>query len=61
MQTLDNIQGLLTRIQDSQSDGQIFDSYQSGLAALKDTMKELKLNSDFVQDTMANLQDVSSP
>lgn len=61
VQTLDNIQGLLVRIQESQQDSKVLDGYQSGLAALKETMKEFKLNSDFVQDTMANLQDVCIP
>ncbi|KAG8332191.1 Charged multivesicular body protein 7 [Homalodisca vitripennis] len=55
---LENVQVLLSRVKEAESDGEILESYKMGLAALKATFKEAGLAEDNVNQTMDQVQEV---
>ncbi|KAK9508710.1 hypothetical protein O3M35_006202 [Rhynocoris fuscipes] len=57
--TMDNLDLLITRMRDTHSDAEVFDSYKTGLAALKTTFKETGLTEDNVMDTMNDLEEIN--
>uniref|UniRef100_A0A1B6F3N6 Charged multivesicular body protein 7 n=1 Tax=Cuerna arida TaxID=1464854 RepID=A0A1B6F3N6_9HEMI len=55
---LENVQVLLSRVKEAESDGEILESYKMGLAALKATFKDAGLSEDNVNQTMDHVQEV---
>ncbi|XP_054261197.1 charged multivesicular body protein 7 isoform X2 [Macrosteles quadrilineatus] len=55
---LENVQVLLTRVKEAESDGKILESYKMGLEALKATFKSAGLSEDSVGDTMDQVREV---
>lgn len=55
---LDNIQSLLYKIQQAESDSSVLESYRTGVNALKQTFKETGLTETKVNDTMDELEDI---
>lgn len=57
--TLHNIQTLLARVEDAQSDSEILDSYKTALARLRAMFNETGLTEESVSETMLELEEVS--
>nr|XP_022909530.1 charged multivesicular body protein 7 [Onthophagus taurus] len=55
---LHNIQILISRLKDADTDGQVLASYQKALAGLRRTFNEKGLNEDAVSDTMLDLEEM---
>jgi len=58
LKALDNVQSLISRIEESKYNSEVLKSYAHGLAALKLTAKDNGLTIDNVDETMAELADV---
>ncbi|GJQ77044.1 hypothetical protein Trydic_g23617 [Trypoxylus dichotomus] len=56
--TLFNIQTLLSRVEDAQSDSEILDSYKTALSRLRITFSETGLTEESVSNTMLELEEV---
>ncbi|XP_077992759.1 charged multivesicular body protein 7-like [Glandiceps talaboti] len=56
--TLDNIENLLHKIQEAETDKMIIDAYKAGSAALKQTLQINELTPNAVETVMADVQDV---
>lgn len=55
---LDNVQQLLSRIREAESDSKVLESYKIGLTALKMRFKESGLSEDNVADTMSEIEEM---
>ncbi|XP_026814013.1 charged multivesicular body protein 7 isoform X3 [Rhopalosiphum maidis] len=58
LKSLDNVQALISRIEESKYNAEVLQSYAHGLAALKLSSKETGLTIDNVDETMAELAEV---
>lgn len=58
LKSLDNVQALISRIEESKYNAEVLQSYAHGLAALKLSSKESGLTIDNVDETMAELAEV---
>ncbi|VVC42264.1 Hypothetical protein CINCED_3A010081 [Cinara cedri] len=58
LNSLDNVQSLISRIEESKYNSEVLKSYAHGLAALKLTAKDTGLTIDNVDETMAELAEV---
>lgn len=56
--TLQNVQTLLSRLQDVHTDAQILDSYKTALTNLRTTFSETGLTEESVSNTMIELGEV---
>ncbi|RZF44966.1 hypothetical protein LSTR_LSTR001927 [Laodelphax striatellus] len=55
---LDNIQTILTRIRNMESDSKVFSSYKDSLSMIKELMSKNDLSEESVGNTMSQLQEV---
>ncbi|XP_046385999.1 charged multivesicular body protein 7 [Ischnura elegans] len=55
---LENVQSLLHRVKEAETDGQVLESYKMGVAALKNTFKEAGLTEDNIETTRNELEEV---
>ncbi|CAH0765075.1 unnamed protein product [Bemisia tabaci] len=53
---LENIQSLMSRVKEVDSNSQVFDTYQQGVFALESKIKEAGLNIDKIDDTMGKIE-----
>lgn len=58
VQALENVQALLHRVKEAETDGQVLESYKLGVSALKKTLAEAGLTEDNVENTRAELEEV---
>lgn len=58
MNVLDNVQTMMSRIHDSQSDRHVIDAYKIGSNALKKAFAETGITLDSVDDTLAEMKEV---
>ncbi|KAG8236372.1 hypothetical protein J437_LFUL016821 [Ladona fulva] len=58
VEALDNIQTLLQRVKETETDAQVLESYRSGVIALKKTLAEGGLSVESAESAKADLEDV---
>lgn len=58
MNVLDNVQSMMSRIHDSQSDRHVIDAYKLGSNALKTAFADSGITLDSVDDTLAEMKEV---
>ncbi|KXJ82319.1 hypothetical protein RP20_CCG014339 [Aedes albopictus] len=58
MNVLDNVQTMMSRIHDSQSDRHVIDAYKIGSNALKKAFAETGITLDSVDDTLAEMKEI---
>ncbi|EAT36162.1 AAEL011747-PA [Aedes aegypti] len=58
MNVLDNVQSMMARIHDSQSDRHVIDAYKIGSSALKKAFAETGITLDSVDDTLAEMKEI---
>lgn len=56
---LQNVQTLLARVHEANTDGQVLESYKIALSSLKETFKSAGLSEDAVSETMLEMGEVS--